>query len=115
MSIFPTVTEEKQKIYEEIYLAHPELKNEIPEICGYYGRACRQMNNKADRVLCNGCSLSLFISVCEAILERLKEKESLGIDNLYDSDIRDIQSNLLRKAIRVDYGYIERILSCLTE
>ena len=44
MSIFPVITKEKQMLYEAIYLDNDKLKNDIPCICGYYGRACRCVN-----------------------------------------------------------------------
>ena len=37
-----------------------ESECKVPCICGYYGRACRQMNDKADRFLCTGCALAEF-------------------------------------------------------
>lgn len=61
MNIYPIVTKNKQKVYEKFFLNNENLKNNIPEICGYYGRACKQMNDKADRTLCNKCTLSLFM------------------------------------------------------
>lgn len=115
MSIFPIIKKEKQKKYEEIYLKHPDLENNIPCICGYYGRACRKMDETANSMLCNGCTLSLFVSTVEAIMECCAEKEKIGIDHLYDSDIFDIQNKLREKVIKVDYSYIEHILQYLTE
>lgn len=67
--MFPTITKKKQELYERMCLSNAELKNNIPCICGYYGRACRQMNDKADRMLCKGCSLSIFVSTVEALSE----------------------------------------------
>lgn len=114
MNTFPTITSERQKLYESIFLSHSELKNDIPCICGYYGRACRKMNTQANSRLCNGCSLSLFVSTAEAILERCTEKENMGIQHLYDSDILDIQEKLKNKGIKVECSYIECILNSLT-
>ena len=58
--MLPIITTEKQKFFEnkciENNIASAESK--VPYICGYYGRACRRMNNKADRFLCNGCALA---------------------------------------------------------
>ena len=115
MSIFPIITKEKQELYEKIYSKHTDLKNDIPEICGYYGRACRHMDDNADSMLCNGCTLSVFVSTVEAILERIKEKEAIGIESLYDSDIRDIQEELKEKVIKVEISYVEHILEYLVE
>ena len=56
--MFPTITNEKQAAFEA--QATPAQKEQIPMICGYYGRACRQMNDKADRALCTGCPLAAF-------------------------------------------------------
>lgn len=108
--MFATITKERQKFYEKIYSDNIELKNNIPCICGYYGRACRRMNNKADRMLCNGCTLSIFISTVESILEICNEKEKLEINSLYDSDIYDIQTRLKEKNINAEIPYIENIL-----
>ena len=109
------ITKEKQKLYEKIFLEHENLQNNVPEICGYFGRACRQMNDKADRMLCNSCTLSVFISTVETILEVCNQKESIGIERLYDSDILTIQEKLEKRLIKVDISYIENILDSLTE
>ena len=62
--MFPTMTSEKQKEFEENCIrnniASDESKCNVPCICGYYGRACRQMHDKADRFLCTGCALAEF-------------------------------------------------------
>lgn len=63
--MFPTITSKKQKEFEKNCIrnniASDESKCNVPCICGYYGRACRQMNEKADRFLCTGCALAEFI------------------------------------------------------
>lgn len=115
MSIFPVITEGKQKAYEEIVKNNKFLKNNIPCICGYYGRACRHMNNTANSMLCTGCSLSKFVSTVEAIVEIMDEKEKMGIEKLYDSDIRTIQLKLQKKSILVEYSYIENVLDALVK
>lgn len=114
MSIFPIIRKGKQKMYEDIFVNDEVLFNNIPEICGYYGRACRQMDDKADRMLCNGCSLSIFISTVNTIIEVSDEKQKIGIDSLYDSDVYDIQDKLKEKCINVEFSYIETILERLT-
>lgn len=62
--MFPFITNEKQKEFEKICrtknIGSNECEYYVPSICGYYGRACRQMNDKADRRLCEGCSLAEF-------------------------------------------------------
>lgn len=62
--MFPIITNEKQKAFEENCIKNKvgsdESECKIPCICGYYGRACRQMNDKADRMLCTGCALAEF-------------------------------------------------------
>lgn len=115
MSIFPTITKKKQEFYEKIYLKHTDLNNHIPEICGYYGRACRRMDDKADRILCQGCTLSIFISTVNEILKCCDKKAEIGIKRLYDSDIYDIQEELNKKALKVDFSYIEKVLDYLIE
>lgn len=114
-TIYPNITKSKQDLYEKIYTEHPDLEQETPELCGYYGRACRRMNGEANRMLCQGCSLSTFISTVESIIARCNEKEAIGITSLYDSDIYDIQNDLKQKCVRVSFSYIERILECLEE
>lgn len=59
-SIYPIITRENQAAFEAQVGA--TQKNEIPCICGYCGRACRQMNKAegANRALCTGCPLATF-------------------------------------------------------
>lgn len=63
-SIFPIITEKKQKDFEESCIktgiASVESECGVPCICGYYGRACNQMDDKTDRFLCIGCALAEF-------------------------------------------------------
>lgn len=60
----PDYNNEKQKAFEENCIKNKvgsdESECEVPCICGYYGRACRQMNDKADRMLCTECALAEF-------------------------------------------------------
>ena len=62
--MFPVITKHKQKAFEENCIknniASDEGECKVPCICGFYGRACRQMNYKADRFLCTGCALADF-------------------------------------------------------
>lgn len=62
--IFPIITEKKQKDFEESCIkndiAGDASKCGVPCICGYYGRACYQMDDKANRFLCIGCALAEF-------------------------------------------------------
>ena len=59
--MFPTITSEKQKEFEENCVKNKvgsdESECKTLCICGYYGR---QMNDKADRMLCTGCALADF-------------------------------------------------------
>lgn len=112
MNTFPVITKEKQKFYENFCLNN-SLFNNTPEICGYYGRACRNMGKRANSMLCGDCNLSHFTSTVEAILECCHEKENIGIENLYDSDIYDIQEKLNHININVKFSYIENILNLL--
>lgn len=116
---FPVPTQEKQKIYESFckeMICSESGKNEIPDICGYYGRACRKMNKEANSMLCNGCTLYKFIVTVQAILKRCDEKERIGIKSLYDSDIMDIENILDQEGIKdADYSYIRSILDFLTK
>lgn len=114
MEMFPVITKNRQELYEKIFCDNKKLQNEVPCICGYYGRGCRKMNRPANGVPCiptflttfgtsprnenkfhcNNCSLRIFALACEAIKEQCDYKESLGIDYLYDSDILEIQEIL---------------------
>lgn len=60
--MFASVTNDKQKTFEEKCIKNSiaSEKSKVPCICGYYGRACRRMNDKADRILCTGCALAEF-------------------------------------------------------
>lgn len=115
MNIYPIVTKNKQRVYEKFFLNNENLKNNIPEICGYYGRACKQMNDKADRTLCNKCTLSLFISTVDAILEQCNEKDKNDISILYDSDIMEIKEKLKNANMDVNISYIREILNHLSK
>mgnify|MGYP001043936765 CR=1 FL=1 len=60
---FPVITDDLQKAYE----VNAEKNNvnsadNVPYICGYHGRACRQMNKEegANRALCAGCKLAEY-------------------------------------------------------
>lgn len=56
--VFPLITDAVQKEYEKCSMnsKSPDL---TPDICGYYGRACRQMGKDegANRMLCDHCPL----------------------------------------------------------
>lgn len=58
---FPIITNEKQKQFEATLTGNSK-EFYIPCICGYYGRACRQINKEegANRALCDMCSLSKY-------------------------------------------------------
>lgn len=71
--VFPLITPERQKAYEAAAIEgtftrpgfplNPSYrKGDVPEICGYHGRACRQMNDPegANRALCDGCPLAEY-------------------------------------------------------
>lgn len=74
------------------------------------------MNSKeVDKIKCNNFSLFRFVSVVDAIRKKCEEKEALGIQNIYDSDIRDIKECLSAQNIEVKYSYIENVLDFLTK
>lgn len=60
--MFPKIDENIQKGYETVESHIPEEEKHIPIICGYKGKACRQMNKDegANRVLCLDCSLAKY-------------------------------------------------------
>lgn len=59
MSMFAIVTKESQKNYEQGMQDNTDL---TPDICGYHGRGCRQMDKTegCNRALCHGCGLAEF-------------------------------------------------------
>lgn len=56
-TVFPVITKKLQKQFERDCSNKPD---ETPEICGYYGRACRCLGSLdgADRMLCWHCPLA---------------------------------------------------------
>jgi len=60
-STFPIISNEKQQQFEAA-LAENSKDFYIPCICGYCGRACRQMNKDegANRAICDMSSLAEF-------------------------------------------------------
>jgi len=64
--IYPIVTRERQQAYEYAALQAGNADN-TPSICGYYGRACRKMDDPegADRCLCHGCALKEYCFTVE--------------------------------------------------
>ncbi len=54
--MFPRITDCVQQYFEK------ENGSAVPELCGYKGRACRQMNSEegANRMLCMSCPLKEF-------------------------------------------------------
>lgn len=130
MEMFPVITKNKQELYEKIFCDNKKLQNEVPSVCGYYGRGCRRMNRPSNGTPCLNCSLRIFALACEAIKKQYDYKESLGIDYLYDSDILEIQEILennhmacphdtaapqvaVRNHIHVNPSYIETLLESL--
>lgn len=59
MAGFAIITEKLQKAYER---GAKNSQDKTPEICGYYGRACRQMGKAegANRALCYCCGLAEY-------------------------------------------------------
>lgn len=66
MKTFPIITKTAQKEFEHCAMG-TSVKEEIPCICGYYGRVCRQMEKEegANRALCMGCPLAVFVAECQ--------------------------------------------------
>lgn len=58
---FPIITKTIQQEYERQYAAAP---SGMPMICGYYGRACRQLEKTegANRAACQRCPLAAYAS-----------------------------------------------------
>lgn len=117
--IHPVITEEKQKVYEKIFRGNKKFENTVPWICGVYGRACRKRIEEDTACLCmcvEECSLRKFVAVVETIKEQCEEKENIGIDHLFDSDIYEIQEKLRQKYVYdANFSYIENVLEALTK
>ena len=112
---YALVTKERQELYESLYLKNKKLKNEVPSVCGYYGRECPCIGKQADASICKRCSLSKFILTVEEILKKCEYKERLGIKSIYDSDILDIHEELERQGVDTDYSYVETLLNYFTQ
>ena len=62
-SVFPIITPERQRAYEQTAVqTGVRSADAVPCICGYYGRACRRMDNLkgANLRLCDGCALAAY-------------------------------------------------------
>ena len=114
MSIYPVITKEKQTVYEKMYSEMTSTKNNIPCICGYYGRACRRMGDKADRMLCQDCTLCVLASTIDEITKKCREKNLSNVNDLSKADIYDIEEALYKKNVYVECSYIEAVLYYLT-
>ena len=68
---FPIITADVQKQFEKECGGKPD---ETPEICGYYGRACRCLGSHdgADRMLCWHCPLADYAAERKAEEENAK-------------------------------------------
>jgi hypothetical protein len=55
------ITKSLQEAYEQGTKGSQDL---TPDICGYYGRACRQIDKEegANRALCMGCGLNHYVN-----------------------------------------------------
>lgn len=58
--VFPIITEEVQENFEKDNIG--KSVEDLPMICGYYGRACRQMDKTegANRANCMHCPLAQY-------------------------------------------------------
>ena len=81
-SAFPIITPKIQEEYEQ-----RQKSNEyIPIICGYHGRACRQMQKEANTMICTSCSLQKYANEKErkshkriSIDKRNSKREGLSL------------------------------------
>ena len=116
ISIFPTITEKIQCLYEDFAFLNGDVKykEDIPCICGYYGRACRHMNDMANSVLCTNCLLSNFASVVEAAEEYCKLK-GCKLQELNKNSCEKIHVELQNKVVRVKIDFIEDVINYLKQ
>ncbi len=59
------MTEAVQAIFEKANEGQPDTTQTI---CGYYGRACREMGRKPGRMPCLSCPLAKFLEGAERII-----------------------------------------------
>lgn len=59
------ITERVQQAFEKAYEGQPDG---TPAICGYYGRTCRKMGVKPNRVPCLGCPLAKYLDEAKRII-----------------------------------------------
>lgn len=59
------MTEKVQALFEK---ANEGLTDRTPCICGYYGRACREMGRKPSRMPCLHCPLAKFLDEAKRII-----------------------------------------------
>lgn len=114
MSIFPTITEKTQSLYEDFAFLDKDTKykEDIPCICGYYGRACRKMNHTANSVLCTDCPLSNFASVMNTV-EEYRRVKGCKLQELNTNSYEEIHRMLQNKAVRVKVDIIENVVNYL--
>lgn len=74
------MTEKVQALYEK---ANEGRSDGTPEICGYYGRACRQMGTTPSHAPCMRCPLAKFLDEAKRIIPqgggRLREPQRLAL------------------------------------
>lgn len=72
--MFPIITKELQKKFENQCI-NTEKQSNVPEICGYFGRGCRQMGKSegTNRVLCIKCQLAEFAESIQKATNIFKE------------------------------------------
>ena len=58
---FPLITKGLQEAYEQ---GTKGSQDKTPDICGFYGRGCRQLGKAegANRALCQSCGLAYYCS-----------------------------------------------------
>lgn len=116
MSIFPIITEERQSMYEDFafWNKNAKYKNDIPCICGVYGRACRSMNEKANSMLCTDCPLSNFVGTMESIVMYCNTN-TRNLENLNPEDIREIGMMPMVKFITDKENFITNVRDYLIQ
>ena len=88
---WPVITKARQEDYENDILG---FYDNIPELCGNRGRACRNMENEsgASSMLCCGCSLAVYCSIPtykEARENHVKADMFSMIDQFPEAEISD--------------------------
>ncbi len=123
---FKVITSDLQKSYETACVQQGQ-KDTTPLICGYYGRACRRMNDVdgADRVLCSQCPLPSFTTASKKnVRYTIKSTSDEGVYYLvsgwkkymrYWVTEQELTPDMLFKTVKTAKGNLTKLLKIMDE